>query len=322
MAPVPVGVHPFGVAVNPTNNKVYVSNYGNTKNSLGSHTIAVLDANSNSVIKTLDMMPDGQPTYVGIYAPNGAAGSRVYVPLHSTGVLAVLDSSTDTILRKIPVGAGAFGLAIDQSHGRIYVSSRGALWISELDVRNNANTIVRRIYLAGQGIRNEPYALAVDPALNRLYVVVDPSPLSPDAENPSEVWVYDLANLTTIPEAITPHGVVTIETGGMDGGIGIAVNPDTHHVFVANTQGDSVSWFDGATAPTNEAAPSLRATRLSQSSNQKTFSDPTYVAVDANFFGGLAAVYISNHHNLTYDQLGNAIVIIGDTAGGIQSPRR
>ena len=44
--PIPVGVNPFGIAYNPKNNNIYVTNYG-------SNTVSIINPTTNSVIDTI-----------------------------------------------------------------------------------------------------------------------------------------------------------------------------------------------------------------------------------------------------------------------------
>ena len=96
-----MGLHPVGVAVDPTGTLVYVVNFG-------SNTVSVLDTGSNTVIVAVT---------VGTF-PVGVAvtttGSRVYVTNYSSNTVSVLDTATNTIIATVAVGnsPSALGLFI------------------------------------------------------------------------------------------------------------------------------------------------------------------------------------------------------------------
>ncbi len=111
-----------------------------------------------------------------------------------------------------------------------------------------------------------PYALGINPDLNRLYVSY-----APENNNPRQVLVYRIPD--TGPSLLT---AVLVGNGGADGGGGIAANPATGHVFVTNSQDDSVSVFDGNTNMLLATTP--------------VGDDPQFVAVDA----GLGYAFVGN----------------------------
>ena len=221
---IPVGHEPFGVAVNSTTGKVYVANF------LG-NSLSVISRVTGTVIKTIPF-PSlyGEPTYVAINENT----NRIYVPLHKGGRLAVIRGDTDTLVTTIAVGAGAWGVAVDPTYNRVFVSCRDdqpqRVWT--IDGAANAVMWDRLIYPGGT-----PYALAVDALLGRLYVS-----FAPEGDNPRQVLVYRLPE--TEPSLLT---AVLVGNGGADGGGGVVANPATHHVFVTNSMDDSVTVFDGVT---------------------------------------------------------------------------
>lgn len=245
-----VGDEPFGVAVNSTTGKVYVANHL-------SNTLSVISIGTHSVIKTISFAPYGEPTYVAIDEDT----NRIYVPLHADGRLAVINGQTDALITTIDVGGGAFGVAVDPLLKRAYVSCRDAKWVRVIDTTTNGVRWSETAYTTGT-----PYALGINPDLNRLYVSY-----APEDNNPRQVLVYRIPN--TGPSLLT---AVLVGNGGADGGGGIAVNPNTGHVFVTNSQDDSVSIFDGNTNMLLDTAP--------------VGDDPQCVAVDA----GLGYAFVGN----------------------------
>lgn len=250
---IPVGREPFGVAVNTRTNKVYVANF------LGA-SVSVINELTASAATTITLAGYGEPTYVAI----NELTNRIYVPLHRDGRLAVINGATDTLLTTVEMCAGAFGVAVEPIAQRVYVSCRDAQIIRVLDATTNEIRWDETIYLAGA-----PYALGIDPALSQLYVPFAGDPSDPLA--PRQVLVYRVPAI--LP---APRGVVAVKPGGPDGGGGVAANGNTHHVFVSNSQDDSVTVFDGRSLAVLDTIP--------------VGDNPMGLAIDP----GLGYVYVGN----------------------------
>jgi YVTN family beta-propeller protein len=217
---IPVGREPFGVAVNNTTGKVYVANFLDD-------SVSIINIATGAVNKTIPL-PAGEPSYVAI----NEATNRIYVSLHKGGRLAVIRGDTDTLVTTVEVGSGPFGVAVDSTMNRIFVSCRDSRLVRVVDGLTNAALLAQTVYLVGT-----PYALGIDPNLGRLYVSY-----APELDNPRQVLAYRLP-----PEGPSLVSAVLVGNGGADGGGGIGVNPLTHHVFVSNSAEDSVSVFSGVT---------------------------------------------------------------------------
>src|SRR5262249_10243894 len=76
VATIPVGSQPFGVAVNPTTNRVYVAN-------MSSNNVSVIDAATNMVVATVPV----SSTPRGVAA--NSATNRIYVTQPTTGIVSV-----------------------------------------------------------------------------------------------------------------------------------------------------------------------------------------------------------------------------------------
>ena len=179
--------------------------------------------------------------------------NRIYVSLHGDGRLAVIDGVTDAG-NDGGSRRGRFGVAADPVHNRVFVSCRDANWVRVIDGATNE-------VLWGQTINPDgaPYALGIDPGLERLYVS-----FAPVQDDPSQVLVY---RIPVTGPSLT--GSVLVGHGGPDGGGGVAANPITHHVFVTNAAADTVSVFDGGSLLLLDTVP--------------TGDDPMGVAVDPGF---------------------------------------
>lgn len=143
---IPVSGFPYGVAVNPGNNRIYVSL---------STAVDVIDGATNTVIDTVQT-PQGST----VIAANMVTG-RVYTAgCATTCGVTVIDGTTDTVIATIPVkgssGIGVEGIAVNPVTNRVYVSDNLIYEVEEID--GNSNTVLTYI----KTDRTEMLALAVD----------------------------------------------------------------------------------------------------------------------------------------------------------------
>jgi DNA-binding beta-propeller fold protein YncE len=215
----PSGSEPFGVAVNRNTNRVYVANYA-------SATVTIFDGASGALLKTIDFAPlsYGQPSFVAV----DEALNRAYVSLHAGGRLAVIDGANN-LLTTVEVGGGAFGVAVHPGLQRAWVSTRDTDSVTVVDTGDNSRLWSQTLFPGGT-----PYALAVDTARNKLYVLYALHGATPD-----RVAIYRLA-----ASGADREETVLVGDGGAAGGTGMAVNLTTGHIFVANSAQNSVSVID------------------------------------------------------------------------------
>ena len=217
----PSGSEPFGVAINRMTNKVYVANYAG-------NTVTIFDGATGALLASINFaaLGYGQPSYIAV----DEALNRAYVTLHSGGRVAVIDGAANALITTMEAQSGAFGVDVHPGLQRAYVSSRDTGSINVFDTAANM-----RLWPQTTPVGGTPYALAVDALRNRLYVLYAPPGAAPD-----RVAVFGLA-----PGGASRIGTVLVEDGGAQGGTGIAVNPSTGRVFVANSAGNSVTVIDG-----------------------------------------------------------------------------
>ena len=152
-----VGRRPWGVAVNPNTDRVFVANFddGNVQMFDGT-TMASFGA-----VRVGD-----QPTFVEV----DAAANRVFTVSNAENKLFVINGALNAVETTQPTGGdGAFGLAINTKLNRAYVGHRRSGDIATMDGANGWQSIEsQRINACGAG--REPYALAFNPTNDRLYV--------------------------------------------------------------------------------------------------------------------------------------------------------
>ncbi|MCL5108950.1 MAG: YncE family protein [Chloroflexi bacterium] len=202
-----VGAKPRYLAVNPTTNRIYVSNGG-------SNDVSVIDGARNAVVATVAVGTNPQ----GVAA--NPATNRVYVANLGSDDVTVIDGASNKVAATIKVGKRPLGIAVNSVTNKVYVGDADGNDISVVDGASNA--VVATIPFA-----SGPNGLAVNPAANRLYVVTTGSE--------GVLSVIDTTGNTVV--ATLPSGSNSAE---------VAVNPATNRFYVTNTMIGNVSVFDGA----------------------------------------------------------------------------
>ena len=210
LAPIAVGLSPFGVAVNSETNKIYVTNVGGRGDHCSeelSNTVSVIDGSTDVVQKNIRVdgigpaavavNPRTNKIYVTISGGCCAEGYRV----------AVIDGSTDAVLRYVDVGPHPFLATVDPHTNLVYVTHSPEDLITVID--GSTDTVRARF-----SIGSEARGIAPDGEGKYLYVV---------ARNTDQLAVVDARTngvVQTIPVGGRPHGVV--------------FDPETGKVYVTN----------------------------------------------------------------------------------------
>jgi|GEM_PF-1938984 len=167
---VAVGRGPFGIGL--INNKVYVANYG-------SDTVSVIDVASMNKTKDIALgtcgrngQNGGQPAHLAVDSNN----NMVYVALHASARVAVIDSTADTLAQCIPVtsdGAnfgGTFGIAVDAYSSSVFVGNRDTFDLWRIDDQTHAASRVKNFAADGNG--GSPFYIGVNDKTGKLFVIV------------------------------------------------------------------------------------------------------------------------------------------------------
>lgn len=176
-ATIPVGPEPFTLAVNDATSSIYVTD-------LGAHTVSVIDART---CNAADVSGCGhRPISVDVgQTPGGIAvdtrTDTIYVTGEASNDVSVIDgktcnATTTTGCRRTPVhvlaGAGARGIAVDESTDTIYVANTEADTVSVIDGATCNATVHsgcgRRAAAAAVG--SSPRRVAVDELTNTIYI--------------------------------------------------------------------------------------------------------------------------------------------------------
>lgn len=200
---VSVGTLPYTLAVNPVTNKVFVSNTFSDK-------ITLIDGatNATSTIKA------GSADSIVI----DTKLDRAYLIGWEGTSLTVLDSKP-TIIGKIKMGGmHLWGMAIDESAGKLYVTRAGNAELAIVDETSGSVTNIPT--------GSTPCAVALNPVTDRIYVV-----------NHEEDTV-------TVVAAKEGKVLATVKVGEKPQGI--AIDAKANRIYVSNVHGDSISVIDGA----------------------------------------------------------------------------
>jgi YVTN family beta-propeller protein len=211
VAKIAVGSGPTGMAVNPTTNRIYVTNFI-------SSDVSVIDGVSNTVVATVPVGPS--PSSVGV----NPVTNRIYVP-DLDDRIRVIDGEANTVTDSIAgISADCYGVEVNSVTSRIYVSNFGAGRLLVIDGATDEALAIR-----GVGV---PYGVAVNPTTNRIYVA-DATP----GVGVSNVSVYDGDSDTFVAEIPTPEGAAPF---------GVAVNPVTNRIYATYMFGGTAWVIDGA----------------------------------------------------------------------------
>ncbi|MBV8894676.1 MAG: YncE family protein [Acidobacteria bacterium] len=240
IATIPVGggfeKNPFGVAVTSDGSKVYVANE--------TGTVSVIDTATNTVIATI---PIGlNPTLLAVAPPRPdgrsepqnedrerrcrlhqddegqtdgqedkkMARSKVYVAGSEGNTVVVIDTATDTVIARIPVGRFPFGVAVTPDGCKVYVANDNDATVSV--IATASDTVIGSPIPVGFA----PAGVAVAPNGRRVYVTFD-----------TAVSVIETATDTVIGSPIPVGRSPTA----------VAVTPNSRKVYVENFLDNTVS---------------------------------------------------------------------------------
>jgi|SRR5690242_613028 YVTN family beta-propeller protein len=282
LSAIPVGSGPWGVGINPNTNRIYIANTHN-------NTVSIIDGNTDSVVSTISL---DSVSEIGVN-PNT---DKIYVS-GGSGVLYVINGTTNTIMDTIPVSSTAYGVGVNPSTDKIYVGNYRDGTVSVID--GNTDSVVATV-----PVGNEPEDIGVNPNTNQIYVpnyfsdsvsVIDGSTNSvistiPVASGPSgvavnpvtdKIYVSHYTNSVSVIDGTTNSVMTIIRVGDIPQGV--AANPNTNRIYVANhgtgctgsqpgctetPEPGTVSVIDGSSSNTS-TAPSVPQNLQSTSGNSQ-----------------------------------------------------
>ena len=310
---VQVGIGPGALDVDQATDTVYVVNSNsntvsvingatcNAQRTAGcSRTPPVINLPDNPVDVTVNQAND--TVYVANWG-NGA-GTTVSV-IDGKTCNAQVTSGCQQVPAQVTVGIGPAGVFVDQSTSTVYaatVAPSGAEAVSVIDGATcNATTTsgCRRkppSVTVGKGSAEYNVAFAIDQATGTLYV-------ANWADNTLSMIDKTRCNATVTSGCAQPSRVVRVGHGPD----GVAIDPATHTVYVANVTSDTISVFDAVTCNATVSS----GCKTSRSRLLRTGKAPKWVAADQ----ATNTIYASNGDDGTASVLNgatcNATVVSG-----------
>jgi DNA-binding beta-propeller fold protein YncE len=255
------GLFVAAVAVNPLTDRVYVANSAGVQvftGALAAVTTVAAGTNQQGVSNRQGLTIDTVNNRVFVTVDIGAAASQP--------VLRQIDGTTNTVVAggDTPLPAKGTSAAFNPADGLVYV----AIPDSNLVVAVNPTThFVTRI-----AVGNQPFALAVNPVTNRVYVIDQLS----GSQYPFNLYVIDAAAevvVATLPQSYqmgsvavdvandrvyagaksnafllvfdgateSLAGLLNVGTGFFDSEFGVAVDLGNGHIYTANYSSSGIS---------------------------------------------------------------------------------
>ncbi|MDH4135879.1 MAG: SMP-30/gluconolactonase/LRE family protein, partial [Anaerolineae bacterium] len=202
-----------GVAVNPTTNRVYVTD-------TGADSLVVIDGTSNELLVNLPVGP--YPDAVAV----DPEANRIYVANAGDGSLWILDGTSHEFIGNVKVVEGPLlGMAVNQDTGHIYIVHALAPGRHGLTVMDGQRgDVVATLTGDYSHPLGAAYAVAVDEKTNRLYLAVE-----------GELWVINGESHDLV--AVVPTGAIAYN-------FGLAVDQTTGRVCIADVQEARVLIFE------------------------------------------------------------------------------
>jgi YVTN family beta-propeller protein len=254
---------PYGIALNPDNDLIYVSNYGQF-NTTG--TVSVINGTTNTIIATI---PVGKNPQAIAYNP---ANGLFYVANTLSGTLSIINGTSNSLIDSIVVGdfpgKSPTGIAVNSINNTIYVTNMGSNTVSVIN--GTSNVIVDNITSGAGGNLFSPTGIAYDSDNDNIYVLNRGSDtvsvingttntlfdeISLNAIAPSAIAYNTLNNYIYVTNmgsntvsVINGTSNALVETIQIDlGPNGVAFNQNNGNVYVANSINGTISVISGLT---------------------------------------------------------------------------
>jgi YVTN family beta-propeller protein len=254
---------PYGIALNPDNDLIYVSNYGQF-NTTG--TVSVINGTTNTIIATI---PVGKNPQAIAYNP---ANGLFYVANTLSGTLSIINGTSNSLIDSIVVGdfpgKSPTGIAVNSINNTIYVTNMGSNTVSVIN--GTSNVVVDNITSGAGGNLFSPTGIAYDSDNDNIYVLNRGSDtvsvingttntlfdeISLNAIAPSAIVYNTLNNYIYVTNmgsntvsVINGTSNALVETIQIDlGPNGVAFNQNNGNVYVANSINGTISVISGLT---------------------------------------------------------------------------
>jgi YVTN family beta-propeller protein len=225
---------PFGIAIDPDNRLVYVSNYGQF-NTTG--TVSVINDTTNTIIGNLYV---GKNPQAIMYNP---ANGLFYIANTLSNTLSIINGTNSSLIGSIPVGEfpgkNPTGIVSNSINNTVYVSNMGSNTVSVIN--GTTNVVVANVTsttseeVGGSGLFS-PTGIAYNSDNGNLYVANRGSDTI-SVINGSTNSLIDEISL----DAVAPSGII--------------YNAANNYIYVTNAGSNSVSVINGTTNTVVENIP-------------------------------------------------------------------
>ncbi len=190
---IPVGTNPVAMAELPNGQNLYVANQGNSTTHGSVTSINTIDktVNGNDPLNTYAWVSP-------VWTVARSDSARVYVLDSGSGTVAVIDTSSDTVVNSVSVGVGANFMLYDPVRNRLYVTNPTAGKVTFLDASTDTPTPLT------VSVAN-PVSVAALPDGSRVYIASASVSGGTVASRLTVVNAGDGSVRTTIPLTSVPH---------------------------------------------------------------------------------------------------------------------
>ncbi len=210
IATIPVGHNPWGIAVDPTTEMVYVSNRG-------SNTVSVISGHTDKLVATVGV--GLKPVGIGVVPAN----DTIYVANEGTGkaagTVSVINGHTNKVVGSINVGYSPSSVGVNTASNTVYVGNTGGAGPST-GYAGTVSVIKGTNAIATVNIGGSPSGIAVDQATNAAYIA------NSSTDGGSNVAIINGANKLVAR--------ITLQNPNADS---VTVDTAIHAVFVGDMYG-------------------------------------------------------------------------------------
>jgi YVTN family beta-propeller protein len=253
--PIQVGENPEDVVVAPDGKSAYVTNEGK-------NTVSVINVQKQAVVKTITIPGPLHPQFVA-FTPR--SGRYAYVSLKSDdksrkGAVAIIDTTTYTVLPFIPVGRAPYALNFTPDGAKLYVPDHDDSTITVIDT--STNTVIHHIRIAP-----DPHCIVFSKLQPRAYIANHATNRVTVMDTTTDKVVHTILNVGTAPHslALSPNekeiyvanfggsnvSIINVATNAVVKSVpvgykpqAVAFAPDGNHAYVANSGGVTVTVID------------------------------------------------------------------------------
>jgi len=279
---------PQGMAFNPTNDEIYVA-LDNAS------AVVVVNATSGNLVTAIPLVPGDQPVALAY----DSANDMVYVANSNSSTVPVIDCATNTLASTITVPDTTNGVAVNPTTNTIFLASNDD---DAMFFINGATSAVSILQVHG-GIPDNAQDVAVDTSNGQVFVAnwYHTRAAAEFGFVGNQSAGGCLATNTNSSFCITES--LTLAGGQIDG---IAVNPNTGLIYVANYKGDVVNVISEATGAdiANITAPSPVGVTVDP------YSNLVYVASNSTSINSLLVISGTTNTILASIPVGNGPVSV------------